>query len=71
MGNSTDTLKGRIAEKWPSIAAFAGAARLTRSQVYRVLEGEGITLASACRMADALEISLDELRELLGIERPS
>jgi DNA-binding phage protein len=72
MGQNFPELRRKIAEKWDSMTAFAVGAKVSRSQVYRLLDGEGgMSFSTACRMADALGISVDELRELLGVEAVS
>jgi inosine/xanthosine triphosphate pyrophosphatase family protein len=55
-----------MARRGLDVAHLAAAAGIARASVYRLLNGEGCTLHTACAVADALGVGIDALRAQPG-----
>jgi len=68
MSNSSLTLRDRILKKHGTVIGFAKAAGIKRSVAYRVINREGCLLKTAAKVAAALDITLDELAQHMGVD---
>jgi DNA-binding Xre family transcriptional regulator len=64
-----ETLKGAIVDRFGSVAACERDTGISRTQLNRALQGKGISLDTARRLAEALEVSVDDLLRLLDAAR--
>lgn len=66
-----ETVGDAILDRFDSVAAMARETGIDRTQIYRAIRGEGITLETARRMAEALTISLDKFVKLWQTTGPA
>lgn len=63
MDTKDGTLRGLVESKYPSVEAFAKAAGVGRTTVYRLFEGEMGSVIVARKVADALGITVAQVVE--------
>ena len=65
----TETLRGLIVDRFGSVLACERETGISRTQLNRALQGKGISLDTARRLGDVLEVSIDALLILLDRAR--
>ncbi|KPJ83929.1 MAG: hypothetical protein AMS19_02490 [Gemmatimonas sp. SG8_23] len=60
-------LLAEILERFPSVEAFSRRIGVNKGLLYRLQNGKGCNLETAIRIARGLEMTTDELAELVGI----
>lgn len=61
-------LKAEILERWPSLDVFARHLGISRVTLWRLINGQAIAFPTAVKIARALEISTDDLAEIVGLD---
>jgi transcriptional regulator with XRE-family HTH domain len=65
MGQLKSALRNQVDAQYPSVKAFAKAAGLGRTTVYRLFEGELATVDVATKAAKALDMDVDQLLDMV------